>query len=579
MSVVFGIASSENEMLDETLVQSMLDQARMNGQRNIQIEKFTNCILGYADFYPETRFLTKANRLFMIGGECFGKKDLIEKLKDNDLYKIKDNNTEFLSTLILKYGPENLASLDGHFLIFSYNKYSHELEIINDQLGLHPLFIVKCRNHIVFSSEYQILISLPFEKKEINYSAIKNYFLYGITLNGETLLKGLNNLEKGSVFKWKTNNDFTVKKYAQWEYRIDESISMEDALDEVYFLMQKRMMEKIEDGKLETIPITGGIDTRSMFNLIPQDLRKKQLWQTNLSPFLSESSDKDVIIAKMITEKYGLKHQINIMPLNRQEQIGTFKQAFESVRPARDWYNINGHFPNYFRDMFRNPNKLEKSIELTCSRFLNSPMGDCKSLSDRLISGCENENLVYFEYFQNKLRAFFDDHPIDSGKWINPVVFFLQSLRSPFTDASVYKIMLKLPRSYVKDGLFYLKLIERNNPELLDIPFVQNHFKQLNDPIINKIKELDYGYEHQHIRCPVWRNIFKRALVSTTTYNRHIFNLKCFFTLWFKMTLEYSLPQKITTPITSHWRYRDKVDFWIEHHFLKIESFLRSYYD
>ena len=155
-------------------------------------------------------------------------------------------------------------------------------------------------------------------------------------------------------------------------------------------------------------------------------------------------------------------------------------------------------FSNYFKDRsVRCLNRIDYSIG-----YLHNRLREKVNLfRDRLLNTTnDNPNLLYLTLFMNETRSFFDDKPLVAGKWVNPTSFFLQCLRTPFVDASIYKILLKIHREFVATGRLFLKIMERHAPDLLEIPFVQNHFKALKDPVINKISELETGIDYQFVR-------------------------------------------------------------------------------
>jgi hypothetical protein len=239
--------------------------------------------------------------------------------------------------------------------------------------------------------------------------------------------------------------------------------------------MQNNILQKLMDGKVKFLPLSGGTDTRLIFSLIPQKIRKTIQWQTNLSPFLSQHSDKDVIIAKMIANKYGLRHKIDKTPLENEKSHLKSAFFFECTRPTDDWFNINGHYPSYLRD--------------TLPTFLfsgNRPDG--------------NENQIRFHSFLQKCSSILHDRPLNSGRWVNPSSLFLRSLRSPFLDSSVYRYVLTLPEAYLRKGRLFLHLIDYGDKTLFNIPFVQNHFTGLEDKIIEKYKVINVGEDYQNVR-------------------------------------------------------------------------------
>ena len=84
---------------------------------------------------------------------------------------------------------------DGDFIQYgedsrvSYDK--GELTLTNSRYGQHPLFILRYDNYVIFSDEYPELLRY---NKELNLSAIAEFFLVGSTLGDSTFFKHITNL-------------------------------------------------------------------------------------------------------------------------------------------------------------------------------------------------------------------------------------------------------------------------------------------------------------------------------------------------------------------------------------------------
>jgi len=462
-----------------------------------------------------------------------------------------------------------------------YHRETGQLTIINDPLGAHPLFIVELEGHVAFSSEYQIISKLPYKNKIVNFEAIREFLQYRLFIDGKTPIVGLNNLASGSVFSWKGGIHKSMQRYEDWNIKVDKTIKFEDAVHEIFNTMSASMVKKLSDKKVKFIPLTGGIDTRVIFSLIPQDIRKEFTWQTNLSPFLQANEDRDVIIASKLTANYKLNHSISKTPIQKEESVVDESWLFESTRPTEEWINVNGHFPLYFRDQNPHPQQLEiprnqgfmDSLD-GFDRRRNS--GTIDVLSKRS-ADVENDNLPFFNIYLFKFSSILCDLPPSAGVWVNPTSIMLRKLRNPFIDASTYRALLSLPRSYLANGKLYLHLIKRGDPRLIQVPFAANPFAMLDDPIMQDFKVLDEGRDYSVVRKKIWNKILYRYLTSSDTNKRSLYSGATLWKLRLKYLLEFSSLRYATGFIRRHWRYDTMFSSSAEHSFVVLESWLRTY--
>jgi Glutamine amidotransferase domain len=211
-------------------VNKVIENAGVNGTRKLILHKENSFLFGYPDFFDQRFYDDQHKNSFcLLGGEFF-KSDDLEKNKTPESLSPGKKVQRFAQLYNMGSGFKKLKYLDGSFVFVLYDRSQFKLTIIKDSLGLHPLYFVEISGHLVFSSEYQILTNLSFENRCLNNSALQQYLLSGVFLDGKTPILGLNNLTKASRFIWNVEGKKVVDTYEDWKYEIDRSLSFQNAV-------------------------------------------------------------------------------------------------------------------------------------------------------------------------------------------------------------------------------------------------------------------------------------------------------------------------------------------------------------
>ncbi len=171
MTKICGIVNFEtknNNSFCENLSEYLMEY---HGQRHgIEFEKefisFDNasfCILTIKGEQNDIRkFESKENLSFCIG-HILPKDnsiDLIERLR------------RFLNTNNIEQAKLILLEFEGYFIFIDWNKRTQTLTIINDKLGLAPIYICKDSKKILFASEAEAILPLKFLVRYLRFSYI-----------------------------------------------------------------------------------------------------------------------------------------------------------------------------------------------------------------------------------------------------------------------------------------------------------------------------------------------------------------------------------------------------------------------
>lgn len=180
------------------------------------------------------------------------------------------------------------------------------LKLENDPLGLRPILYYQQDHLFVFSSEIEPLLELKSLSLQVSNQGIQQYLTYGITLGESTFIKNLYNLSPNSCLTFDSINGLAInKKNSHFKEQIKNPTSKN-----INDILTRSTQAWIEKYNIEAANLSGGADTRILLACLDQKQRDSFTFFTDASPFLDRESDKDVIIAKQVADRYHLKHVI-----------------------------------------------------------------------------------------------------------------------------------------------------------------------------------------------------------------------------------------------------------------------------
>ena len=547
---------------DET--QRAVDDLSLQGHRELVHFSEGKLDIWHPISFKDTVHISKNNEsVCAILGECWGIDSSVCRDKG---YKNMDrliSSPEEIASFVEMYGDAAVADFDGIFVYLQYDKHSEKIKIFGDYLGLKPLFFVERNGSFLCSSEFQPIIK-SLRTKTLNKAAVASYVMYGVPFRGEVLASEVKRLQPSSSI-YSNGSSFAVGKYYESECAEEIEISFDNTVQTCRDMCSNLMKRLLSDGKIEYFPITGGYDTRVIMSLFDEQ-KSRFTWTTNCSPFLTEESDKDVIIAKQICALYGLKHNVRIASRDESNVSIEASGLYENLRHSRDSVNLNGHFSYYVRGQnalfpyVENPRTdfLSKDIRLSCAPdFLHRANNKLYAIVD--------------QYMRGTMSTFVR---LGSGGWLSNCFFFQRSFRSPFLGSTLHKFLSRVPKEHVRNGSLYIGMLKNFSPELMDIPFIS----RINNDL--SIKILDKGVNYLSVRKLDISKALSSYLLSPRTYLRGIYSLKTLFLMQLKILFNITpVPAMVRNTITSHWRYKKAFPDDMFDVFIKLECMLRDYID
>ena len=132
--------------------------------------------------------MTKKGYTIIFNGEIYNYQEIQKELTEYSFDSTSD--TETIIYAYDKWKEKCLAKFNGMFAFCIYDHKKKELFLARDRFGIKPLYYALLDNQFLFSSEIKAL--LPFlDKKEVDPSALQQFFTFRFSLGERTLVSGV----------------------------------------------------------------------------------------------------------------------------------------------------------------------------------------------------------------------------------------------------------------------------------------------------------------------------------------------------------------------------------------------------
>jgi hypothetical protein len=428
--------------------EKVVDAFSMNGFRML-IKSSTPFVELYStssDF-----FLENSSFIFLFSG--------------NPIFEINFNN--FCEEFDQKNVKGELLKISGIFSFCFINKDTSELFFANDFFGLYPIFIYEDKEAIIFCNEYNPILQWSERSKKISKKAKKEYFNYGFILERKTLFKYINNLNARTLVCF-IDSKISYNHYENF-IPVEKNWTEEECLDLIYNCLSKfinHFFSKNTTNKIATL--TGGLDTRLILGLL-DNLQKKEIKFVSfyLEP-LNETNDKDVLIAQILADFFGLNLEVTKMSEKTEPLDFTY---FDQIRKDSNTEVLTGLYGGELLTglLYKNvlPRDSDEFIQNIPNGFdLFSFLSSKKSLYKLFVK--EGKRKLYFDVLMNSF--FTSVYNGTEGSWVHPWLNH-QRYVSPFSDTTFLKAWFSMP-----DEMFFgninlvFKFYQKYFPNLIDFP-------------------------------------------------------------------------------------------------------------
>jgi asparagine synthase (glutamine-hydrolysing) len=261
-------------------------------------------------------------------GEIYNFRDVRRELEATGAVFFTNSDTEVLIHGWRAWGPELLTRLNGMFAFALYDDAKKSLLLARDRLGVKPLHYTRLNDgSIAFASELKGLLANPVVRREVNPTAIEDYFAFGYVPDDTCLVAGIEKLPAGSYLLLKRG--LAAAKPVIW-WDVDFSQRASGSRMTLVAEMQERLRAAVTSRMVADVPLgaflSGGVDSSAVVALMAE--ASTHPVQTCSIGFDRADHD-ETRYAAMIAEKFATDHRTRKVASDDFAAIDTLVTAFD----------------------------------------------------------------------------------------------------------------------------------------------------------------------------------------------------------------------------------------------------------
>ena len=175
-------------------------------------------------------------------------------------------DTEVIVHAWEEWGVDCLKRFNGMFAFALWDKNKKTLFIARDRLGVKPLFYAVVDGWLIFGSELKAVLKHPGIRRDIDPSAVEDYFAFGYVPDPKTIYLDVKKLEPGFYLCSKRGEAIIPHRY--WDIPLMGGRQDIRDGDEIQEELRLRLKEAVRKRMVADVPLgaflSGGIDSSAV---------------------------------------------------------------------------------------------------------------------------------------------------------------------------------------------------------------------------------------------------------------------------------------------------------------------------
>jgi asparagine synthase (glutamine-hydrolysing) len=261
-------------------------------------------------------------------GEIYNFLDVRRELEAKGVVFRTNSDTEVLIHGWRAWGPDMLAHLNGMFAFALYDDREKSLLLVRDRLGVKPLHYIKLTDgSIAFASELKGLLANPAVRREVNPSAIEDYFAFGYVPDDNCIVAGVEKVPAGHFMLLKRGQG--MPRPIQW-WDVDFSDRAKGSTANLEQEMQSRLRAAVKSRMVADVPLgaflSGGVDSSAVVAMMAAESNHPV--QTCSIGFDRAEYD-ETRYAQIVADKFKTDHRTRTVASDDFAAIDTLVTAFD----------------------------------------------------------------------------------------------------------------------------------------------------------------------------------------------------------------------------------------------------------
>uniref|UniRef100_A0A832DML3 asparagine synthase (glutamine-hydrolyzing) n=1 Tax=Ignavibacterium album TaxID=591197 RepID=A0A832DML3_9BACT len=302
------------------------------------------------------------------------------------------SDTEVIVHAYEQWGKESFSKLNGMYAFALWDNKEQELIITRDPFGIKPVYYFVNNNSIIFGSEIKSILTNSEVSREVDTTALYNYFTFTYVPSPYTVFKDIFKLKPGHFISIKSKS-VSIKRFYYNTTQIinykNEKEIIRQLQEHIYNAVKRQMISDVPIGAM----LSGGVDSSTVATIMSQisDSPIKTFTVGFEDDFeLNELKDAKFIADKIGSEHYELvvssEDYNKLLPFSvwhMEEPVATgsilayymiCKLAASKVKVVLTGQGADEPFAGYPRHLGEYYGKYYRAIPMPLRNFIISPL-------------------------------------------------------------------------------------------------------------------------------------------------------------------------------------------------------------
>ncbi len=224
--------------------------------------------LGILNPKPQPVWNEDETLCIVMEGEVYGYDDEKQHLIERGHRFRVNNDPEFVLHLYEEYGEEFALKLNGAFVAAIWEPQGRKLLIVNDRLGLRPLYYAQRNGCLTFASGVRALLTDPALPRHLDPIATAQFLSFQYVLGNRTLLTEVHLLPPASLLTF-YNGRLTTRPYWTLEFAdVCRPRGEEAYLEGLIHHLRQAVTRQAHEDLPAGVSLSGGLDSRVILALL-----------------------------------------------------------------------------------------------------------------------------------------------------------------------------------------------------------------------------------------------------------------------------------------------------------------------
>jgi asparagine synthase (glutamine-hydrolysing) len=261
-------------------------------------------------------------------GEIYNFEALSQELKSKGHIFRTHCDTEVIVHAWEEWGGACVERFRGMFAFALWDRNKRTLFMARDRLGKKPLHYARLSSgEFIFSSELKALYAHPLLKKEIEHTAVEEYFAFGYVPEPKTIFKHVYKLPPAHTLTVNRDNpDSAPKSYWDLSFQASDPITENDAKAQLI----ERLTEAVKVRMIAEVPLgaflSGGVDSSSVVARM-SSISDKPVNTCSIS-FNSKKFNESEF-AKLVADQYQTNHYVETVDPDDFDLVDQLAQIYD----------------------------------------------------------------------------------------------------------------------------------------------------------------------------------------------------------------------------------------------------------